>query len=168
MSPRHALLAVLLVAAGCEEGRSRPAPSGALEGVIDGGGVDAGPGPIRFAEVRSRILMGCGPVSCHKFPGAHNAELAIHSSVPDADLHRSLVNAPSGVVMDRPTPNVGVRVVPFRPRESFLLWKLTGHDPDAAGPPVVGARMPLGGPRYLGPEDLAFLRSWIEQGARLD
>lgn len=155
---------LLAVTAACDEAATNDA--GVVDaGAVDAGTADAGIGEIHFADVRARFLGGCGLASCHRFAAEHNAGLAIHLSVPEADLYAELVNAHTGTVAERPPTNVPMRVVPFRPRESFLLWKLTGHDPDDPTVPVAGARMPLGATVYFSDADLAYLRAWIEAGA---
>ena len=49
-------------------------------------------------------------------------------------------------------------VIPGSPCESILLQKIAG----TAG---FGARMPLGGPPFVSPEDFALISDWVAEGA---
>ena len=65
----------------------------------------------------------------------------------------NLVNVPSVEV------NTLLRVEPFNPDDSYLVWKIEGN------PGIVGSQMPLGGPP-LEPEEIALIREWIDMGAQ--
>jgi hypothetical protein len=135
---------------------------------MDAGFEDASIAPVSFAEVRSRVLSNCSPATCHGFGREGNGFLEIQSLLDDDDLYAELVGvASSTVIPNRAQPNVPVRVVPFEPRQSFLLWKLEGHDPDDPSIPVVGRNMP---PRddFFSRAELDLVRAWIDQGAPLE
>ena len=54
--------------------------------------------------------------------------------------------------------NTLLRVEPFAPDDSYLVWKIEGR----VG--IIGDQMPLGGPP-LEPEEIALIREWIQRGA---
>ncbi len=51
-----------------------------------------------------------------------------------------------------------IAIVPNKPEQSVLLKRITASDPDERMPPPEAGKM-------LGPEQIALLRAWIEQGA---
>ena len=55
--------------------------------------------------------------------------------------------------------NSMLRVEPFNPDDSYLVWKIENN------PGIVGSQMPLGGPP-LEPEEIALIREWIDSGAQ--
>ncbi len=85
---------------------------------------------------------------CHTGPAAPS-DLALDSAV----AYQSLVGVPSSQV-----PTL-MRVSPYEPDSSFLLWKVEDR------PGIVGGRMPLGLPK-LSKEQIAIIRGWIVGGAQ--
>ena len=87
-------------------------------------------------------------IRCHTGPAAP-AGLSLDSGV----AYQNLVRVPSSEV-----PSL-LRVKPYEPDSSYLLWKIE----DDAG--VLGGRMPLGLPR-LSDQQIAIIRGWIVGGAQ--
>ncbi len=85
---------------------------------------------------------------CHTGPAAP-AGLALDSAV----AYQSLVGVPSS---EAPTL---MRVNPYKPDSSFVMWKVEDR------PGFVGSRMPLGLPK-LANEQTAIIRGWIVGGAQ--
>jgi hypothetical protein len=177
-------------AAGC--GQAPPAqPAGDAASVA----VDAGPpdGAVATqAAVRALIERTCAFSSCHGGQGAGKAQLNFMRGFADGkSLSEQLNDVPSCEYPPLPL------VKPFAPDQSWLMVKLSApHDangkiaftPDAAFQPQLspdvpsvcplseggelsfGQLMPISGTvsRALSEQELALVRTWIEQGALPD
>ncbi len=106
---------------------------------------------LSFAE-RVQPVFDTHCVVCHQY-GAEQGGL----NLEEGDAHANLVNVKS-------TQSSLQRVVPGRPRESYLLHKLVGTHSEVGG---TGVRMPLsaGGNRAMSGAEDELVTIWIEQGA---
>lgn len=112
-----------------------------------GGGSDGTPTPtpVTWAYVQEEILLpSCGFNSCH---GVASGDLTLNAD----KAYQELLDEPSSQI---PTM---MRVVPGKPDESYLMWKLEAHEG------IVGDPMPPGGALEDG--RLEAIRQWIEDGA---
>jgi hypothetical protein len=109
--------------------------------------------PAQFATLQSEIFdQRCTSATCH---AAGNR--AGNLSLMAAQSYDELVNVEAA---NPAAAAAGLqRVAPEDPEGSFLMRKLTGD----LGPGE-GSSMPLGG-SPLGEEDLALIRTWIQDGA---
>ncbi|MCU0724325.1 MAG: DUF5666 domain-containing protein [Planctomycetes bacterium] len=101
----------------------------------------SGDGPVLWTKVRPVLRASC--VRCHQPKGI-------------------LGGPPEGLRFDTYEETVGggrVSVIPGRPEASPLVRAVKGK---------VRKRMPLDGPPWLAPEEIALLARWVEDGARGD
>jgi len=106
------------------------------------------PLPSTWAYVQDEILIpSCGFSSCH---GVASGDLSLNAD----KAYQELLEEPSSQI---PTM---MRVVPGKPDESYLMWKLESHEG------IVGDPMPPGG--ALEDERLEAIRQWIANGAVQD
>ena len=102
-----------------------------------------------FAQIQSGIFT----PTCAK-SGCHTSDIAAGALVLEAG--RSY-----GQIVGRPAPEQPrlALVRPGNAEASYLLKKVRG-DPD-----ISGAHMPLDGPPFLSPDQIAGLAAWIQAGA---
>jgi hypothetical protein len=135
-----ALLALLaLVAAACGGSARSPTEPGSVP-----------PGSaLSFSQIQGQIFTpSCAKAGCHAASsGAGGMVLAAGVSYAQ--------------IVGRPAPEDPQLdlVKPGDPNDSYLVRKIRG-DPD-----ITGSRMPLDGPPYLTPQQIAGIEGWIQAGA---
>jgi hypothetical protein len=139
---------VLLATTGCGSGRT--VTGGTSTNNPDGGsGGTGGTGTVDFAtQIQPIFDNNCA------FSGCHAADTASGGMVLDAGKsYSNLVNVTSSEV----APDK--RVVPGNGNASYIIEKLTKN------PPRSGERMPLGVAGGLPSNEIALIRTWIDEGA---
>ncbi|HVT58855.1 MAG TPA: hypothetical protein VHR45_10685 [Thermoanaerobaculia bacterium] len=111
------------------------------------------PGSASGALTFTQIQNGIFSLTCAK-AGCHNAASAQEGMVLEAGVSY-------GLIVGHPATEAPSlqRVKPGDPEHSYLLKKLRG-DPD-----ITGSRMPLSGPPFLTPQQIAGIAAWIQAGA---
>lgn len=113
----------------------------------------AGGGPGAKALTFTQIQAGIFTPSCAK-AGCHASSTASGGLVLDAGLaYADIVGQPA-----QEQPQLAY-VRPGNPEASYLLKKVRG-DAD-----ITGGHMPLDGPPFLSPQQIAGLAAWIQAGA---
>jgi hypothetical protein len=113
------------------------------------GGGGPGAKALTFAQIQAGIFT----LSCAK-AGCHASSTASGGLVLDAGLaYADIVGQPA-----QEQPQLAY-VRPGNPEASYLLKKVRG-DPD-----ITGGHMPLDGPPFLSPQQIAGLAAWIQAGA---
>jgi len=138
---RAALLAAVLVSAGCDESLSD----------LTGPTRDLTP---TFSSIQRDIFN--APDSSGR-PACTQCHNAIGSRFNFLDLSTAVAYTNLVGVASRFKPGA-VRVIPGDPENSYLVHKLEGRST------IAGVRMPFGGP-FLTSGQIAVLRRWIEIGA---
>ena len=112
---------------------------------------DAGGPVFTFSQIQAQIFTpNCVKADCHDAATAQNGLI-----LEAGQSYALLVNHPSlGSALPRVTPG--------DPERSYLIKKLRG-DPD-----ITDDRMPLDGPPFLTPEQIAGIAGWIREGAKND
>lgn len=149
MRPRALALALPALLAACLDG---PAVGPPLTATCDDADLD----PARATHYRADVeagVFGEGQLACGRchLPGGATP---VGIDVGGLDLSSYATLRAGGVS----GPDL---IVPGEPCASLLYLKLT------AAPPA-GGRMPLGGPLFASPAQLAVVHDWIAEGARDD
>jgi hypothetical protein len=134
------LLLLLLSGCGTVKSPTEPPPE------------DPGGAAFTFSRIQAEVFTPtCAKAGCHDAATASN-DLVLEEGRSYGDLvnRRSVGNG----TLDR--------VEPGDPERSYLIHKLRGD------PTITGGRMPLDGPPYLSPEQIAGIAAWIRAGAPND
>ncbi|MDP3277631.1 MAG: hypothetical protein Q8Q09_20785 [Deltaproteobacteria bacterium] len=129
---------------------------------VPGGGASPPMVSLR-GEVMPVLLRACGASACHGGTepvmglSLDRAEGILSTAVGVASRQHE---SPTGS-QERSDPQWAglLRVVPFEPEQSYLLYKLLGQGP------IRGAAMPRGAARLTGPE-LDLVQRWVLEGAQ--
>jgi hypothetical protein len=147
---RHIRVVPVLLCIGVLAGMALASCGGKLRSPTEAANPTApGTPALTFTEIQNQIFT----PNCVK-SGCHSTASASEGLVLAAGLaYASIVNRPA---TEEPQLD---RIKPGNPAASYLLAKVRG-DAD-----ITGARMPLDGPPYLTPQQIAGLTAWVEAGA---
>lgn len=145
-------------AGGAGAGTAGLGGSGATSGGAPSGGLGGAAAAVSFARDVQPLFGAC--VYCH-----YTGSILVDIERPFAPT-TGVVNTNNAWAVDHPEGNTPVKdVAPGDPDQSFLIWKLGGHQPYDES--TSGSLMPWAIPR-LTDDELTALRAWITAGAPND